>query len=276
MDSSHTSKNGPRLGVADATPGNWVERLVPGAALPYAQLMRLDRPIGWWLLLIPCWWGLALAVIAHGPAREYFRYAALFLAGAIVMRGAGCVINDLMDRKIDAQVARTRARPLPSGRVSPRQALVFLAVLLAIGLAILLQFNRATVFLGLFSVTVIAVYPLMKRVTYWPQLVLGLAFNWGALLGWTAVTERLQWPAVVLYAAGIFWTLAYDTIYAHPHWREINRAQIWQEHAPLARRFFCRELGLAGPGRLARWRRYSRLPGACGRELSSPVAMPEF
>jgi 4-hydroxybenzoate polyprenyltransferase len=215
MDSSQSDSTSGQHRVADATPGNWVERLLPAAALPYAQLMRLDRPIGWWLLLIPCWWGLALAALATGAQPLHLWYAALFLIGAVVMRGAGCVINDIADRRFDAQVARTRSRPIPSGRVSVQQALVFLAVLLLTGLAILLQFNTLTILTGFASVAIIVIYPLMKRITYWPQAVLGLAFNWGALVGWTAVTNTLQWPAAALYLAGIAWTLAYDTIYAH-------------------------------------------------------------
>lgn len=210
MDSSHTTPH-----VADAAPGNWVERLLAPSALPYAQLMRLDRPIGWWLLLIPCWWGLALAANAVGPRREILWFAALFLIGAITMRGAGCVINDIMDRNFDAQVERTRSRPLPSGRVSLRGAIAFLTILLLIGLVILLQFNHLTVYTGLASLVIVAIYPLMKRITYWPQAVLGLAFNWGALVGWTAATGSFAAPAIALYLSGIFWTLAYDTIYAH-------------------------------------------------------------
>jgi 4-hydroxybenzoate polyprenyltransferase len=201
--------------VADAEPGNWVEKYLPPAALPYAQLMRLDRPIGWWLLLLPCWWGLALAVGRSTPQWLHLWHAFLFFAGAVVMRGAGCVLNDIFDRHIDAQVARTRSRPLPSGRVSLRPAVVFLFVLLMIGLVVLLQFNRQTIIIGLLSLLIVAFYPVMKRITYWPQLMLGIAFNWGALLGWTAVAGQLDAPALVLYAAGILWTLAYDTIYAH-------------------------------------------------------------
>ncbi|MFO1033923.1 MAG: 4-hydroxybenzoate octaprenyltransferase [Hyphomicrobiales bacterium] len=201
--------------IADATPGNWVERTLPAPTLPYAQLMRLDRPIGWWLLLIPCWWGLALAMMVDAPRWLDLWFALLFLLGAIVMRGAGCVINDIFDRDFDAQVARTRLRPLPSGRVSVKGALVFLAVLLALGLLVLLQFNWLTVFTGLASALIFTIYPLMKRITYWPQLVLGIAFNWGALVGWTAHAGSLSLAPLLLYAGGISWTLAYDTIYAH-------------------------------------------------------------
>jgi 4-hydroxybenzoate polyprenyltransferase len=205
----------PNTSVADAAPGNWVERWLPAPLLPYAQLMRLDRPIGWWLLLIPCWWGLGLAALTTGPQAIQLWYATLFLAGAVIMRGAGCVINDIADRNFDGQVARTRSRPIPSGRVSVKQALVFLGLLLLAGLAILVQFNTLTILTGLASVAIIVIYPLMKRITYWPQAVLGLAFNWGALVGWTAVTNTHAWPSLMLYAAGISWTLAYDTIYAH-------------------------------------------------------------
>ena len=201
--------------VADSPPGNWVERYFPVNALPYAQLMRLDRPIGWWLLLLPCWWGLALAVGQTRPHWIHLWYGVLFLVGAVVMRGAGCVLNDIMDRNFDGQVARTRARPLPSGRVTLSRAIIFMAALALIGLAVLLQFNRITIITGIASLAIVAIYPVMKRVTYWPQLVLGLAFNWGALVGWTAITGALTAPACVLYAAGILWTLGYDTIYAH-------------------------------------------------------------
>ncbi len=201
--------------IADAPPANWVERFWPVGLQPYAQLMRLDRPIGWWLLLLPCWWGLLLAQLAQGGGVPNLWYAALFAGGAIIMRGAGCTVNDLADRKIDAQVARTRLRPLPSGRLSVRQALVFLGLQTFAGLLILLQFNSYTVVLGASSLAIIAIYPFMKRITYWPQFVLGLAFNWGALVGWSAVYGGLGWPAMTLYVGGIFWTLAYDTIYAH-------------------------------------------------------------
>ena len=199
--------------VADAPKDNWADRYLPRALTPYARLARLDRPIGWWLLLLPCWWGLALASIATGAWPDW-RLALLFLAGAIVLRGAGCTLNDLADRDIDAKVARTRARPIPSGAVSVRQALMFLAAQCAIGLIILLQFNWFTVWLGAASLLIVAVYPYMKRITDWPQAVLGLAFNWGALIGWSAVTGSLGSPAVLLYAGGIAWTLGYDTIYA--------------------------------------------------------------
>ena len=185
--------------IADARKDNWVERLLPPSIVPYAQLMRLDRPVGWWLLLLPCWWGLFLAQIAQGGGLPNFWFAALVLLGAIVMRGAGCTLNDIIDRRFDALVARTRARPIPSGRVSVVQALLFLAGLSLTGLAILLQFNTFTVVLGAASLGIVAIYPFMKRITNWPQLILGLAFNWGALVGWGAVLGSLSWPAVMLY-----------------------------------------------------------------------------
>jgi 4-hydroxybenzoate polyprenyltransferase len=201
--------------IADASAQNWVERYFPDFALPYAQLMRLDRPFGWWLLLLPCWWGLALGQIAAGGGQPNWWHAVLFLAGAIVMRGAGCALNDIADRDFDAKVARTKNRPIATGRVSRLQALIFTGLLCLIGLAILLQFNWYTVFVGASSLVIVAIYPFMKRITHWPQAVLGLAFNWGALVGWTATHGSLSPAAIALYGAGIAWTLAYDTIYAH-------------------------------------------------------------
>ena len=200
--------------IKDAVKSHWVERLPP-RWLPYAQLMRLERPIGWWLLLLPCWWGLALATLAQGGGIPNLYHAALFLIGAIAMRGAGCVVNDLADQDIDAKVERTKNRPLPSGRVSRKQAFAFLAALLLIGLIVLVQFNTLTIITAIASLLIVAVYPFMKRITYLPQLVLGLAFNWGALVGWTAETNSFSAAPIALYLGGIFWTLAYDTIYAH-------------------------------------------------------------
>lgn len=188
---------------------------MPARLLPFAQLMRLDRPIGWWLLLLPCWWGLLLAQIHSSQTSPNWTYAALFLAGAICMRGAGCVGNDIVDRKFDAQVARTRSRPIPSGRVSVKAAILFLVLLSLLGLAVLLQFNSFTIWLAIASLGIVAIYPFMKRITHWPQAVLGLAFNWGALVGWSSITGTLHPAALLLYAGGFFWTLAYDTIYAH-------------------------------------------------------------
>lgn len=201
--------------VADAPPDNWVDRFMPRPWRPYARLMRLDRPIGLWLLLIPCWWGLVLAQITAGGGMPNLWYGLLFLLGALVMRGAGCTLNDLADRNFDAQVARTRSRPIPSGQVSVKAALAFLILQCLLGLVILLQFNWPTVILGAASLVLVASYPFMKRFTYWPQVFLGLAFNWGALVGWSAIHGAIAWPAVLLYLGGIAWTLAYDTIYAH-------------------------------------------------------------
>ena len=201
--------------IADAGRDNWVERLLPLAAQPYAQLMRLDRPIGWWLLLLPCWWGLFLAQTSQGGGLPNLWFVFLFLVGAIVMRGAGCTLNDIVDRNYDAQVTRTKGRPIPSGRVSVKQALTFLVGQSLLGLAVLLQFNFHTILLATGSLLIVAIYPFMKRITNWPQLVLGLAFNWGALVGWSATQGSLSWPPAIIYLGGIFWTLAYDTIYAH-------------------------------------------------------------
>ena len=205
----------PETRVADALPGHWADRLLPGWAVPYARLMRLERPIGWWLLLLPCWWGLALGQIAYGGGLPNPWFGLLFLVGAVIMRGAGCTLNDIADRNFDGRVERTRLRPIPAGQVSVKQALAFLVLLCLLGLVILLQFNWFTVVTGAASLVIVAVYPFMKRITYWPQAVLGLAFNWGALVGWTAVHGSLSPAPLLLYAGGIAWTLAYDTIYAH-------------------------------------------------------------
>ena len=201
--------------VADAPPGNWVDRFAPGWLLPYCRLARFDRPIGAWLLLFPCWWGQALAERAGGAAMPDLRLAALFLAGAFVMRGAGCTLNDIVDRDFDARVARTASRPIPSGQVSVAQAFAFAGLLSLAGLAVLVQLNRFTVLLGAASLILVAVYPFAKRYTFWPQAVLGLTFKWGALVGFAAVTGGLALPALVLYGGCVLWTIGYDTIYAH-------------------------------------------------------------
>jgi 4-hydroxybenzoate polyprenyltransferase len=199
--------------VADAT-GNWVDTLAPAALKPYLRLARLDRPIGSWLLLMPCWWSLGLAGMRAGEFPNPW-HIVLFFIGAFSMRGAGCTWNDLVDRDLDGRVERTRSRPIPSGQVSVKQAYAFMALQLLVGLAVLLQFNLFTIFCGFASFSVIVIYPFMKRVTYWPQTVLGLAFSWGALMGWPATFARLDWQPVVLYAGSICWVIAYDTIYAH-------------------------------------------------------------
>ena len=210
----HNSAPAPER-ASDIPRGNWIDRYAPGPARPYLRLARLDRPIGTWLLLLPGWWAIVLAATAESGGWPDGWALALFGIGAIVMRGAGCVINDITDRDYDARVARTRDRPIPSGAVSVTQALVFLAALLATGLIILLQFNAAAVAVGALSLALVFPYPLMKRITHWPQAFLGLTFNWGALLGWVAIRGSLDPPALALYAAGFFWTLGYDTIYAH-------------------------------------------------------------
>jgi 4-hydroxybenzoate polyprenyltransferase len=210
-DISGKAELSPLPDPTDIHVGDWVDRLLPRWAEPYARLARLDRPIGTWLLLFPGWWGIALA----GPRWPDWWLMLLFAIGALVMRGAGCTLNDIADRDYDGQVARTRLRPIPSGRVSVPQAVAFLALQLAIGAAILLSLNRMSILLGVAVLALIATYPYMKRITYWPQLFLGLNFNWGALIGWTAVTGTLAWPPILLYLGGICWTLGYDTIYAH-------------------------------------------------------------
>jgi 4-hydroxybenzoate polyprenyltransferase len=199
--------------VADAT-GNWVDTIAPAATRPYLRLARLDRPIGSWLLLLPCWWSLGLAGIRadHLPSLWHI---VLFFVGAFVMRGAGCTWNDLVDRDLDARVERTRSRPIPSGQVTVAHATLFMLGQALIGLLVLLQFNRYTVFTGLASLAVVVIYPFMKRITYWPQIFLGLAFSWGALMGWPAEWGRLNWPALLLYIGAISWVIGYDTIYAH-------------------------------------------------------------
>jgi 4-hydroxybenzoate polyprenyltransferase len=200
--------------VADST-GNWVDSFAPGWARPYLRLARLDRPIGSWLLLMPCWWSTALASIAARESVPNVAHIVLFCIGAFAMRGAGCTWNDIVDRDLDARVERTRSRPIPSGQVSVGQAAGFLIALALVGLIVLIQFNAFTIATGVVSLAIVAVYPFMKRITYWPQIVLGLAFSWGALMGWAAAFGRLDPPAFVLYAGSIAWVVGYDTIYAH-------------------------------------------------------------
>jgi 4-hydroxybenzoate polyprenyltransferase len=203
-----TKKN--HLG-SDIKVDDWIDRYAPGPARPYLRLARLDRPIGIWLLLLPCWWGLALA---GGRAVETQLFA-LFALGAVIMRAAGCTINDMADREFDAKVARTSTRPLASGAVSLSRAGLFLALLLLAGLAVLLAFNRMTFLLALVAMPLVIFYPFMKRITWWPQAFLGLTFNWGVLLGWTALRGGLEPVVVALYGGAVLWTLGYDTIYAH-------------------------------------------------------------
>ena len=199
--------------VADST-GNWVDGVAPAWARPYLRLARLDRPIGSWLLLMPCWWSVGLAAV-HARSQVNLWHVLLFFVGAFAMRGAGCTWNDIVDRDLDARVERTRSRPIPSGQVTVAAAAAFLALQALVGLAVLLQFNRFTIYVGFASLAVVAIYPFMKRITYWPQIVLGLAFSWGALMGWPATFARLDLPALLLYAGAISWVIGYDTIYAH-------------------------------------------------------------
>ena len=201
----------PAAGFTDIRPEHWLTRHAPRAWWPYLSLIRLDRPIGTWLLLWPCWWSLALA----SEGWPSLSLLALFALGALAMRGAGCCWNDIADRDIDGRVERTAARPIPSGAVSVRSAAVLMVFLCLVGLAVLLSFNRFAILVGIASLGPVAIYPFMKRVTWWPQFFLGIAFNWGALLGWAAVRGDLAAAPVLLYLGGIAWTLGYDTIYAH-------------------------------------------------------------
>jgi 4-hydroxybenzoate polyprenyltransferase len=201
--------------VADAAPLNWVDRWAPASWRPYLRLGRFDRPIGAWLLLFPCWWSQTLAQVASREPFPNFFYLFLFAVGALTMRASGCAYNDYVDRFIDSRVQRTSSRPIPSGQVTPEGALKFVVITALIGLVVLLQFNWFTVWLGIASLLIVAVYPFAKRVTSYPQIVLGLAFNWGALVGWAAEKGSLDWPAVALYVGCVFWTVGYDTIYAH-------------------------------------------------------------
>ncbi|KAJ7179264.1 4-hydroxybenzoate polyprenyl transferase [Mycena filopes] len=195
---------------------SWVEHL-PSKARPYLYLSRIDKPIGTLLLFYPCAWSITMASYAlQLPFTTPLAYTCLFGVGALVMRGAGCTINDMWDKNLDKAVARTRERPLARGDITQGQALAFLAAQLSAGLAVLVQLNWYSILLGAASLSVVVIYPLMKRITYWPQAVLGMAFNWGALLGWSAVAGTVDWSVCFpLYASGVTWTLVYDSIYAH-------------------------------------------------------------
>lgn len=211
--SDHTQSNAD---ASDIPRESWVDRYAPALARPWLRLARLDRPIGTWLLLLPCWWSMALATAAGPePAWPSLWYILLFGIGASVMRGAGCTWNDITDREFDAKVARTATRPIPSGDVTVRGAIVFLVLQMLLGLAILVSFNNFAIAVGVASLLLIFPYPFMKRITWWPQAWLGLTFNWGALVGWAAVTGSLSPAPLLMYAAGFLWTLGYDTIYAH-------------------------------------------------------------
>ncbi len=199
--------------LPDSVEGQILLRLVPRSWHPFLQLARIDRPIGWWLLLLPCWWSSALASLAAGEPLHLCDLA-LFLAGAVAMRGCGSTYNDLVDREIDAKVERTRGRPLPSGRVSVAAAKAFFVAEALVGLVVLLQFNLFSIVLGIGSLVPVAIYPFMKRVTSWPQAVLGAAFAWGALMGWSAAMGSLSLAPVLLYLGAVLWTIGFDTIYA--------------------------------------------------------------
>jgi 4-hydroxybenzoate polyprenyltransferase len=200
--------------VADST-GNWVDTLAPVWSRPYLRLSRFDRPIGSWLLLMPCWWSAALAAGVAHDVSDLARVVVLFFIGAFVMRGAGCTWNDITDRDLDGKVERTRSRPIPSGQVTVTQAAMFLVAQALVGLLVLVQFNAFAIMAGIASLLIVAIYPFMKRITYWPQVVLGLAFSWGALMGFAVILGRIDAAALVLYAGSISWVIAYDTIYAH-------------------------------------------------------------
>src|SRR5665213_2658104 len=200
--------------VADAT-GNWVDTRAPSWSRPYLRLSRLDRPIGSWLLLMPCWWSASLAAGVAGDISRLPLVIGLFFVGAFVMRGAGCTWNDITDRDLDARVERTRSRPIPAGQVIVPRAVTFLVVQALIGLSVLLQFNRFAITTGIASLLIVAIYPFMKRITWWPQIVLGLAFSWGALMGFAVLLGRIDAAALWLYAGSIAWVIGYDTIYAH-------------------------------------------------------------
>jgi 4-hydroxybenzoate polyprenyltransferase len=200
--------------LPDAVRGHWADRWAPVGLRPYLRLARIERPIGWWLLLLPCWWSAALAALQDGQPWPNAIHCALFLVGAVAMRGAGCTYNDIVDRDLDTRVERTRQRPLPSGQVSLKGALAFLALQCVVGLLVLLQFNAFAIATGFASLGVVALYPFMKRFFWMPQIVLGFAFAWGALMGWAAAFGSLSWAAILLYLGSISWVVGYDTIYA--------------------------------------------------------------
>lgn len=205
----------PPESVADAPPKNWVDRWAPASWRPFLRLGRFDRPIGTWLLLFPCLWSQALAQVNSSDHYPDLTYVLLFAIGAMAMRASGCAYNDYVDRDIDARVQRTASRPLASGQISPAGALAFIVISALVGLAVLVQFNSFTIWLAIASLLIVAIYPFAKRVTSYPQIVLGLAFNWGALVGWAAIKGSIGLPALALYAGCVFWTVGYDTIYAH-------------------------------------------------------------
>lgn len=223
MNKKKSSSNKENTILIDSIDNHWVYKYLPNALIPYAQLARWERPIGWQLLMWPCWWSLLIAsYILLEKGIEFWPlmkmnlwYLFLFFLGAFVMRGAGCTYNDLVDHKLDESVERTKSRPLPAKKISRKQAKYFLILQLFVGLFVLLQFNRTTIFLGFSSLIFVALYPFMKRITHWPQLILGCAFNWGSLLGWSAVLPKFSAIPIFLYCGSICWTIGYDTIYAY-------------------------------------------------------------
>ena len=211
----HQQKS-PEGQVADAIKNSWVDQFAPISTRPYLRLSRLDRPIGTWLLYIPCVWGILLAALHDSNLRLWDLWLILACGlGALLMRGAGCTWNDITDRNYDALVSRTKSRPIPSGQISVKNALFWMLIQAFCALGLLITFGPTAIIFGIASICLVVIYPFAKRFTWWPQILLGLAFNWGVLLGWVAHTGSLDWPAVVLYCSGIFWTLFYDTIYAH-------------------------------------------------------------
>ncbi|MCH2166275.1 MAG: 4-hydroxybenzoate octaprenyltransferase [Oceanicola sp.] len=260
----------PEGAVADAVSGNWVDRYAPAGARPYLRLSRADRPIGTWLLLLPCWWAVLLASAAHG-----WHWGNLWLMvgcalGAWLMRGAGCTWNDITDREFDAAVTRTRSRPIPSGQVTVRQAVAWMVVQSVIAFAILLTFHPLAIALGIGSLALVCIYPFAKRFTWWPQVFLGLAFNWGALLAWAAVTGSLSAAPILLYLSGIAWTLFYDTIYAHQDAEDDamigvkSTARLFGDNSPIwLRRFLVLSVFLMGAAALA-----ALLPGANALQMA--------
>ena len=222
--------------VADSIPQTWVDT-APAAIRPYLRLARYDRPIGFWLLAIPCWLGLLLARVETGLQLVDLWYAALFAVGAIAMRGAGCTYNDIIDRDLDARVARTADRPLAARTISLRSAWIFLGAQCAVGLLVLIQLPLLSIFVGLASLLLVAAYPFMKRITWWPQAWLGLTFNWGIPVAYTAAAGSIDAAMIALYAAAVFWTLGYDTIYAHQDSEDdamvgvLSTARLFGEHS---------------------------------------------
>ncbi len=266
--------------VPDAPPLNWVDRRAPGPWRPFLRLSRADRPIGTWLLLLPCWWGLALALVATGRAPSWHDLwiALACAAGAVLTRGAGCTWNDIADRRIDAAVERTRARPLPSGQVSVRAALLWMAAQGALALLILLTLPPIAVALGVLSLVPALLYPFAKRVTWWPQALLGVAFNWGALLAYAAHAGAVEAPAVLLWLGGVAWTLFYDTIYAHQDAEDDaligvrSTARLFGEHSPRwLRRFLVATVLLLGAAAILAGVRGS--PLALALALGAPWAL---